>query len=187
MGRLYEQIDERLSEFLYSQPVFFVATAPLSEAGHVNLSPKGLDGTFAILGPREVGYLDLTGSGIETVAHVRENSRITLMFCSFTGPPKIVRLYGRGSVCMPGEPGFNRVVSVTGPMEGTRAAILIELDRISDSCGFGVPRMEYVADRDDLPKWCQRKGPDGLARYQADKNAVSIDDLPGLPFPGLPV
>lgn len=180
MGRTYDGIDDRLREFIEKQPVFFVATAPLSGDGHVNLSPKGMTDTFRVLGPRTVAYLDLTGSGVETIAHLRENGRIVVMFCAFDGPPKIVRLHGRGTVIEPDDERFASLVECFPPHLGTRSVIQIDVERISDSCGFAVPRMAYERDRDDLERWSERKGADGLVAYKAEKNAVSIDGLPGL-------
>ena len=168
MGKLSEEIDEKLAAWLAMQPMFFVATAPHA-GGHVNVSPKGVPETFEIRGPREVAYVDLIGSGIETVAHLRENGRITLMFCAFEGPPRIVRLYGRGRVETPDE------------MEGSRATIVVEVDRIADSCGYGVPLMQYEGERPQRLAWLQNKQRHGqLEAYVAERNAVSIDGLSGL-------
>src|SRR5262249_2031375 len=161
------------------QHVFFVASAPLDAGGHINLSPKGLD-TFRILGPRTVAYLDLTGSGIETVAHVKENGRLVIMFCAFEGPPKIVRLHGRGECLEPGHPGFDAVLLKFPSRSSTRAIIRLQLERISDSCGYGIPLFEYREQRAQLIDWAERKGAQGIADYQRDKNARSIDGLPGL-------
>lgn len=180
MGRIYPLIDERLRDFLVAQPVFFVASAPLSADAHVNVSPKGVSGTFAILGPRTVAYLDLTGSGVETIAHLRENGRITLMFCAFEGPPRIVRLHGQGEVLPADEAAFEHLRGHFPPVEGTRAIIRVEVGRIADSCGYGVPLMALEEEREQIHTWAQRKGPDGLDRYRQDKNAASIDGLPGL-------
>jgi hypothetical protein len=180
MGRLYEAIDDNLRDFVDRQPLFFVATAP-SAGGHVNLSPKGLRGTFRVLGPSTVAYLDLTGSGIETIAHLRDNGRITIMFCAFEGPPRIVRLSGTGHALLEGTPGFLELAPEFPSIDGVRSIIRVELDRIADSCGFGVPRMALVDDRDQLPGWAARKGPEGLVAYRREKNAQSIDGLAGLP------
>ncbi len=180
MGSTYPQIDDRLARFIERQPVFFVATAPLSAEGHVNCSPKGNDGTLAVLDPHRVAYLDLTGSGIETVAHLRENGRIVLMFCAFTGPPRIVRLHGRGEVVSLDDPRFPALAQRFAPNKGARAVITVQVDRISDSCGYGVPLMTFERHRDNLDHWVETKGgPAGLAAYRRDKNAVSIDGLPG--------
>lgn len=184
MGRTYEGVDGRLRDFILRQHVFFVGTAPLSPEGHVNVSPKGLAGTFAVLDEHTVAYLDLTGSGIETVAHLRENGRIILMFCAFEGPPRIVRLHGRGEAVLAGHPRYDELVGRFPPIEGTRSVILVRLSRVSDSCGYGVPLMDYVADRDQLPEWSRRKGLDGLDTYRAEKNSLSVDGLPGVPVSG---
>jgi hypothetical protein len=179
MARVHVGIDPALQDFLERQPVFFVASAPLAADGHVNVSPKGLDGTFRVLGPRWVAYLDLTGSGVETIAHVRENGRITLMFCAFAGPPRIVRLYGRGVVVTPDDADYDTLVSQFPALPGARAVVSVALDRIADSCGYGVPRLEVVEPRDRLLAWAESKGDTGLADYRADRNAQSIDGLPG--------
>jgi hypothetical protein len=180
MARTYEQIDERLASFLAKQPVFFVATAPLAEDGHVNLSPKGMAGSFAVLSPSTVAYLDLTGSGIETTAHLRENGRIVLMFCAFEGPPRIVRLHGRGIAHPAGSAEFEELRPHFPDRPGVRSVIEVDVRRVADSCGYAVPRMKYEADRSTLEEWAERKGPDGVAAYWAEKNEESIDGLPGL-------
>lgn len=180
VGREYESIDDKLRTFILAQPVFFVATAPTSGDGHVNCSPKGLRGTFAVTGPTQFAYLDLTGSGAETIAHLRENGRITVMFCAFEGPPRIVRLQGKGRVIVAEERSFARWRSLFGPRDGVRAVIVADLYRIADSCGYGVPRMELIEDRDHLDRWTARKGVDRLAEYRAKNNAISIDGLPAL-------
>jgi hypothetical protein len=185
MGRVLEGIDGKLQDFCETAPVFFVATAPAGVDGHVNLSPKGLD-TFRVLGPREVAYLDLTGSGVETIAHLRDNGRITFMFCAFAGPPNIVRLYGRGEAVLPEDPRFPDLVERFPPRPGIRAAIRVDLDRISDSCGFAVPRMDYVGQRDVLDRWAAKRGPVGVAEYQRTRNATSIDGLPAMPSTEVP-
>lgn len=184
MGRTYDGIDESLAAFLGRQPVFFVGTAPSGDGGHLNLSPKGLARSFCVLSPSEVAYLDLTGSGVETIAHLRENGRIVLMFCAFEGKPRIVRLHGRGSVVLPDSPEFAPLAARFPPRQGVRAIIRVEVTRVADSCGFGVPLMRFEGDRSQLAEWAARKGPDGLVEYRADKNAASIDGLPGLaPLP----
>lgn len=180
MGKTYDGIDERIESFLRAQHMFFVATAPLSAAGHLNCSPKGLD-SFAVLDPRTVAYLDLTGSGVETIAHLRENGRIVLTFCSFEGAPKIVRLYGRGEVIEPGDPGFPALRAVFPARHaGVRSVIRVSVERIADSCGFGVPEYRYVGDRSRLREWAEAKGPAGILEYQAARNRASIDGLPGV-------
>jgi hypothetical protein len=162
--------------------MYFVATAPLSADGHVNASPKGMDGTFVVLGAHEVAYLDYFGSGIETLAHLRENGRIVVMFCSFDGAPRVVRLHGRGHALHPGDDGFSALRS-TFPKtreKGVRSIIVIDVERISDSCGFSVPHMQHVADRDLLDRAHERRDDAYFADYAAKKNAASIDGLPGL-------
>jgi hypothetical protein len=182
VGKVYEGIDARLREFVLSQPVFFVATAPNGPDGHVNVSPKGMSGTLVVLDERRVAYLDYTGSGAETIAHLRENGRITLMFCAFSGPPKIVRLHGRGTYVLPGQDRFDELYSefaVEGE-HGLRSIIEVDVERVSDSCGYAVPEMEFVGDRRLLTQWASHRTDDGLVAYRAEKNARSIDGLPAL-------
>lgn len=169
-----------LADWLLTQPVFFVATAPLSEEGHVNCSPKG-GPSFRILGHNDVAYLDFTGSGIETIAHLRENGRIVLMFCAFTGRPNVVRLHGIGEVVTPGHPEWEKLFPLFAPNPGARAVVRVRVERVSTSCGFSVPLMDYRADRDVLDKWAYSKGEAGLTKYRAQKNARSIDGMPGMP------
>ncbi len=178
MGRTYDEIDGRWRKFIDAQHCFFVATAPL-DGGHVNLSPKGMAGTFAVVDERTVAYLDLNGSGIETVAHVRENGRVTIMFCAFDGPPKILRLYGTGRVVRPEDDGFADAMSHFPPRKWVRSVIVVDVDRIQDACGYGVPLMDYRDERDQLDRFADNKGVEGLAAYRAERNAVSIDGLPG--------
>jgi hypothetical protein len=180
MGKVHDGIGPELHAFLVRQPMFFVATAPLGADGHVNVSPKGLDGTFAVLDTRRVAYLDLTGSGIETVAHVRENARVTLMFCAFDGPARVVRLSGRGTVVTSDEAEFAAHASPFAELPGARAVITVELDRVADSCGYGVPRMELLEQRERLLTSLAAKGEAGLVAYRAERNATSIDGLPGI-------
>ena len=178
MGKVYEAIDEKLGAWIERQHVFFVATAPLAADGHVNMSPKGDLRWFRILGPREVGYLDFIGSGAETIAHARENGRIVVMFCAFEGPPRIVRLHGRASVLPP----TDELAARFGPPEhAVRSVIRIEVERIADSCGYGVPLMRFDAKRDQYDGWVDKKVRDGgFDEYIAEKNAVSIDGLPAI-------
>lgn len=182
MGKIYPEIVPELREWIARQHLFFVATAPLAQDGHVNCSPKGGD-TFRVVGPREVVYADLTGSGIETVAHLRENGRIVVMFCAFEGGPKIVRLHGRGEVIEPGDEAFEALRAAFGELKGLRAFIRIAVTRISDSCGYAVPRYDFVEPRDVLDQWVDAKGPAGVADYRAQKNRASIDGLSGLAEP----
>lgn len=179
MANEHPNIIPRLQEWIARQPMFFVATAP-SEGGRVNVSPKGYD-SFAILDERSVAYLDLTGSGAETIAHLRDNGRITIMFCAFTGPPNIVRLQGTGEVVFPDDPRFPGLARRFPDIPGTRSVILVDIERVADSCGFGVPRMELVEQRVQLHRWADRKSADELVAYRNEKNARSIDGLPAVP------
>ena len=178
MGKVLSFIDDELKQFIEAQHVFFVATAPLAADSHVNLSPKGLD-SFRILGPSTVAYLDLTGSGIETVAHVKENGRIVLMFCAFEGPPRILRLHGRGRVAELGSPEFDELNASFPQFPGTRSIIVVDVTCVSTSCGFGVPLLRYEGERTQLKRWAESKGEEGLRTYRATKNVTSLDDLPG--------
>ena len=181
MSKVFESIDDKLRAFIEQQKMFFVATSPLSGEGHINLSPKGLPGTFAVLDRRTVAYLDLTGSGVETIAHLRENGRICLMFCAFEGRPKICRLHGRGIVQLAGAAGFDALAVHFADHDGRRSIVEVEVERVSSSCGFGVPLMDYVGQRDELTDWTRRKqADDGLPAYWARRNALSIDGLPGV-------
>ncbi|HYH66487.1 MAG TPA: pyridoxamine 5'-phosphate oxidase family protein [Urbifossiella sp.] len=180
MGKVFEGLDDDLRRFISRQHVFFVASAPLSADGHVNLSPKGLD-TFRVLGPTTVAYLDLTGSGVETIAHLRENGRLTVMFCAFEGRPRILRLYGRGRAVEPTDAGWAELAPHFPELPGVRSVLVLEVERIADSCGYAVPRYEYAGDRPQLTEWCEKKSPEALRDYRAKKNAASIDGLPGLP------
>ena len=180
MGRLFDTIDDDLAAWIAAQPVFFVATAPRADDGLVNLSPRGLD-CLTVLGPRSVAWVDSTGSGVETIAHLQENGRIVLMWCAFAGPPRIVRIHGTGRVVLPGSSEYDGLVAQVPAQPSPRAVIVVEAQRISDSCGYGVPVMELVAERDQMHRWAQSKGPEGIAAYLADRNATSLDGLPGLP------
>jgi hypothetical protein len=187
VGRLYDVIDDTTRQWLAKQPVFFVATAPNDPDGHVNLSPKGAARAFRVLGPTRVAYVDLVGSGVETVAHLRENGRIVLMFCAFAGPPKIVRLHGQGRVVRQDDPEFAALLPEFSLDDDARALargiVAVEVTRISDSCGFVVPRMDLVAQRDQLMRWGEQQhaknGDIWKERYVAANNAHSIDGLPG--------
>lgn len=159
--------------------MFFVATAPAHAHGHINVSPKGL-GVLRVLGAREVAYLDCVGSGAETIAHVRENGRITLMFCAFDGPPTIVRLYGTGEVIEPQDPPFALLLPQFAPTPGVRAIVRVRVHRVADSCGFGVPLFDYRGQRSQLTAWAERQGESALRDYQRQKNSSSIDGLPAL-------
>jgi predicted pyridoxine 5'-phosphate oxidase superfamily flavin-nucleotide-binding protein len=179
MGKTHSSIDDAARRFIEAQHIFFVASAPLDVAGHVNVSPKGLD-TFRILGPNTVAYLDFTGSGVETIAHLKENSRIVLMFCAFDGPPNIYRLYGHGRVVEQHEPEFASLADNFPAYAHTRSVIVVEVDRVTDSCGYGVPLFEYKGERRQLELWAQKRGGEGLKSYREQKNRQSIDGLPGV-------
>ena len=180
MAKVVECITPELKAFIEAQHVFFVASAPRSGQGHVNLSPKGLD-CLRVLSPSRVAYLDLTGSGNETAAHLHENGRITFMFCAFAGAPRILRLYGTGEVVLPGMAEWAELSDRFPVYPGIRQIITAEISRVQTSCGFAVPLMEYTQQRDTLPRWAEAKG-DDLPRYRQEKNAASIDGLPA-PLP----
>ena len=184
MAKTFERIDDSIRNWIAQQKMFFVATAPTAMDGHINCSPKGHD-SFRILDDTTVAYRDLTGSGIETVAHLKDNDRIVIMFCAFEGAPKIVRFHGTGEVLEPDHPDFEKISDGFGNASeaeklGTRAFIRVRVSRISDSCGYSVPLFDYVSDRDVLLKWNTNKGANGVNAYQRDKNVKSIDGLPGL-------
>jgi hypothetical protein len=180
MAKTYDSIDAKLRTFIDEQKMFFVATAPLTPDGHVNLSPKGLAGTFAVIDDRTIAYLDLTGSGVETIAHLRENGRICVMFCAFEGRPRIVRVHGTGDVVEPNDEEFESLSAHFDEYPGVRSIIRIRASRISDSCGYGVPLYEHKEGRDQLQRWAKQKGEDGIVQYQRDNNAESLDGLPSL-------
>ena len=177
MSKRRESISDELAAWIKQQQIFFVATAPLAVDGHINCSPKGGD-SFRVLGPMEVAYQDYTGSGAETAAHLRENGRIAIMFCAFSGSPTIVRLHGTGRVVTPKDPGFTELAAHFPPHPGTRALIYVAVERVSDSCGYSVPFYDFKARRDALDKWAANKGEVGLAEYRSLKNQKSIDQLP---------
>ncbi|MDP9220410.1 MAG: pyridoxamine 5'-phosphate oxidase family protein [Actinomycetota bacterium] len=183
MSKVLESIDERMTSFLLAQPVFFVGTAPLSGAGRVNVSPKGMAGTFAVLGPLQVAYLDYTGSGAETIAHLRENGRVVLMFCAFDGPPNIVRLHGRGRVVLLDDPEFDQLRPAFAKERelGQRSIVVVDVERVSDSCGYAVPLMDLREDRDLLDRHQERRDPTYFGDYWRTRNATSIDGLAALP------
>ncbi|MEU6487115.1 pyridoxamine 5'-phosphate oxidase family protein [Streptomyces sp. NPDC046887] len=189
MGKTYERIDGRLREFIEAQPIFFTATAPLAGDGTVNLSPKGVTGSFAVLDEHTVAYLDFAGSHSETVAHLRENGRITLMWCAFQGPPNIVRVHGRGEPVFRDDPRFPELLArfdgVDPERHGLRAIIVVTAELVRDSCGYAVPFMAYEQDRDLHARRFAREDDDSLSRYFEKKEhiASSIDGLPGLPLP----
>ncbi|AFY48524.1 Pyridoxamine 5''-phosphate oxidase [Nostoc sp. PCC 7524] len=177
MAKVFDCITEQLQNFIAAQHLFFVGSAPLSPDGHVNLSPKGLD-CLRLLSPHQVAYLDLTGSGNETSAHLEENGRITLMFCAFEEPPCILRLYGQGKTILPTSPDWYDLYSLFPQIPGTRQIILVDVERVQTSCGFGVPLYEYKGQRQTLVNWADKKGEQGIKDYQQQKNVVSIDGLP---------
>jgi hypothetical protein len=185
MGKVYEKIEPRLRAFIEEQKVFFVASAPLAEDGHVNLSPKGREGTLAVLDEHTVAYLDFGGSHAETMAHLRENGRITLMWCAFTGPPKVLRVHGRGEPIFRDDPRWPELIGNFADGPGARAIILIHATMVSDSCGFAVPFMDYREERTQPAQHFGRKSEDEFAAYCAKKefNGRSIDGLPALPLP----
>jgi hypothetical protein len=189
MAKLFDVIDDRLAAWIGRQRIFFVGTAPSGTDGHVNVSPKGDMGTFKILDERRVAYADFLGSGVETIAHLRDNGRIVVMFCAFEGPPRVVRLHGSGQVYDRGEGGFDEQLESFDPTilphEGVRSVIEVHVTRIADSCGFGVPLMSYEGDRTQYTDWAasqhRRHGPDALRAYEQQNNRQSIDELPGVP------
>jgi hypothetical protein len=179
MAKVFDEIDDALRSFIESQKMFFVATAPLARDGLVNLSPKGLD-ALRILGPRQVAYLDLTGSGIETVAHAKENGRICFMFCAFDGPPRILRLHASAEVLEPDHADFDELLPLFPTLPGARSIIRASVTRIADSCGWGVPLYEFQGQRDQLVRFAEQLGPEKLEKAKAAMNARSLDGLPGL-------
>ena len=188
MAKVFEQIDDSLREFIEAQSMFFVATAPSGDGGHVNLSPKGGRNLFRVTGPHGFAYVDLMGSGIETVAHLRENGRIVVMFCAFEGPPKIVRLHGVGRPVQRGDDGFMELLAgfdVTDEQRvAVRSVIVVDVTRVGDSCGFVVPRMDYVGERDQLYRFAENRvrklGAEAVLEYVSVNNAESLDGLAGL-------
>ena len=189
MGREYEGIDERWREWIARQPLFFVGTAPLDGDGHVNVSPKGPGGSLTVLDERTLAYLDVVGSGAETIAHIKENGRIVVMWCAFEGPPRILRVHGEGEVVTPADPRFDDLLArcefdELGPPQSRRAIVLVRATRIADSCGYGVPLMSYEGDRPHHDAWAQKKlragGEDAILDYQREKNASSLDGLPAV-------
>jgi len=197
VGRVAESIDERLAEWLVAQPVFFVATAPLAREGRVNCSPKGNRGELSVPDPTTIAYLDQTGSGVETISHLQENGRIVVMWAAFDGPPRIVRAHGTGRIVRIDDaefatlaPMFPAMATVDttprdptgqpGPPVGARCVVVVHVERVSDSCGYGVPLLTFAGHRPTMDQWAERKGRSGIAAYQEEHNARSIDGLPGL-------
>jgi hypothetical protein len=188
VARTYPEIDERLAGWIARQPLFFVGTAPSGDDGHVNVSPKGPIGSLRVLGPHSVAYLDIVGSGAETIAHVRQNGRIVIMLCAFSGPPRIVRLHGRAEAVLPSDPRFAELLGhgfhEPAASQARRAIVLVDVTRVSDSCGYGVPLMAYEGERphQDLStaKRLRTRGPDALRDYQREHNLRSLDGLPAV-------
>lgn len=185
MGKEYTEIDEGIQRWMARQHMFFVSTAPLQGDGHVNCSPKGLD-SLRVLGPRQLAYVDLGGSGIETVAHIKENGRITIMLCAFDGPPKIFRFYGRGTVTEPHEADFEELLKVFPGQPSVRNIITVDVDKIMDSCGFGVPMYEFKKQRDSFKNYLADKSEKYLQDYHRERNATSLDGLKGLAIEHIP-
>ncbi len=179
MAITYESLPPDLAKWIAEQHMFFVASAPLSGEGLINCSPKGTD-SFRVLGPNDVAYADLTGSGIETIAHLKENQRIVIMFCAFNGAPRIVRLWGQGFAIERDHPEFDTLHARFHVHIATRAIIRVRVTRVASSCGYGVPRYEYVEERDTLLRSAESKGPEGIVEYRKQKNESSLDGLPGL-------
>ena len=182
MGKEYTEFTEGIQKWMKRQHMFFVATAPSTASGLVNCSPKGLD-CLRILGPNRMAYADTGGSGIETLAHLRENGRITVMMCAFDGPPKIYRFYGLGTPVEPHEDGFNELLAEFPEMPAARNIIVIDVERIIDSCGYGVPLYEFRQHRDSLQNYFSKQSEAEILKYRRDRNSESLDGLPGLTFP----
>ena len=179
MAQTFEKIPDEFVPWIHAQQVFFVATAPAEPGTHVNVSPRGLD-SFRVLGHNRVAWLDLTGSGVETIAHLRADGRITLMFCAFEGQPRIVRLYGHGTVHEPGDEAHEKLSPRLPDLPGARAIVDVAVERVSSSCGYGVPLMDFVGPREQIVESARRKGEAKMAAYRARRNTASIDGLPGL-------
>lgn len=173
-------LSESQIKFIRESHLYFVATSPNSPSGHINCSPRPVDWSFILDSPSEVGWFDLVGSGIETISHLKENGRIVLMFCSFGAVPLIMRLHGRGFVHEPGSAGFERLMSGCQRRLGIRAVIKISIERVSTSCGYGVPLMDFVTHRPRMDQWVEQKGESGLVSYRKKNNVASIDGLEGL-------
>jgi hypothetical protein len=182
VSKVYERIDCKVRAFIDRQHMFFVATAPSGRDGHVNVSPKGIGGTFVVLDDHTVAYLDITASGAETIAHLRDNGRITLMFCAFEGPPNVVRLHGHGRVVSLYDEEFHDLLHHFSEHRGARAVVIVDVERVSDSCGYGVPLYTHVGERDLLPAHMDRKGHEGQIAYRRQKNVVSVDGMPAFDF-----
>jgi Pyridoxamine 5'-phosphate oxidase len=175
MAKFYTQLDRQLCEFIEQQKLFFTATAPIE--GRINLSPKGID-SFRCLDFDKVAYLDLTGSGNETAAHLYQNGRMTIMFCSFTDKPLILRIYGRGEVISSDSAQWDSLIDKFVDLPGKRQLILVHVESVQTSCGYGVPIYELQSERSTLTDWAVKKGADGISAYQLQNNLTSIDGLP---------
>jgi Pyridoxamine 5'-phosphate oxidase len=193
VAKVFDGIDSRLADWIAAQALFFVASAPLAKEGHVNVSPKGPIDTLRVLDERTVAYLDLVGSGAETIAHLRENGRIVIMLCAFSGPPRIVRLHGSGEVLLAADTSFDALAqrcafAQPAVADARRAIVLVHVTRVADSCGYGVPLMSFEGERPHADAWAQKKvrvgGGAALLDYQREKNATSIDGLPAVELPG---
>ena len=189
MGKVFERLDERQREWIARQALFFVGTAPLAGDGHVNVSPKGPIGSLRVLDDHTVAYLDVVGSGAETIAHIRENGRVVVMLCAFEGPPRILRLHGTGEVVPATDERFSALLEQGGyepfeVSESHRAIVVVHVTRVADSCGYGVPLMDYVGERPhqaaSSAKRVRVHGPDAYVAYQREHNAASIDGLPAV-------
>jgi hypothetical protein len=189
MATVFDGIDERQREWIARQALFFVGTAPLAGDGHVNVSPKGPIGSLRVLDEHTIAYLDIAGSGAETIAHLRENGRIVVMLCAFDGPPRILRLHGTGTVRRPGEPEFESLLERCGfedPSlpEARRAVIVVAVERVADSCGYGVPLMRHEGERPhsrlSAEKRVRTRGPEAYREYEAQHNVTSLDGLPAV-------
>ena len=192
MGKVYDGIEPGMRDWIARQALFFVGTAPLAGDGHVNVSPKGPIGSLRVLDESTVAYLDVVGSGAETIAHLRENGRIVIMLCAFEGPPRIVRLHGRGEVVLPDDPRFADLLercAFEEPAlpESRRSIVLVDVTRVADSCGYGVPLMDHRGQRPHMPAWAAKKlrvgGEEAIRAYQREKNAESLDGLPAVEDP----
>jgi hypothetical protein len=192
MGKIFDEIDEQIERWILRQPMFFVGSAPIDADGHVNVSPKGPIDTLKVLTPTTVAYLDMVGSGAETIAHVRENGRIVIMLCAFDGPPRIVRLHGRAEVIPASDERFGELMELCGfaepsIREARRAIVLVEVVRVADACGYGVPLMKHEGERPHADLWAAKKlrvgGSEALLDYQREKNSLSIDGLPAVDLP----
>jgi len=181
MGKDYQEIDGAIRRWIEAQRLFFVSTAPRADDGRINCSPKGLD-SLQVLGPRQIAYADIGGSGIETVAHLRENGRIVIMMCALDGPPKIFRFYGRGRSIESHEAEFEKLVSTFPSLPAVRNFIVVDIECIRDSCGYGVPLYEFQSERHSLKSWCDSKTDEEMGDYRVNHNSLSLDGLPGLTF-----